>query len=83
MLPNSDDLTAFKILEKLKENISPMEIKCEEDLVKVTFSAGIVCTEHFSNIESTELLRLADIALYQAKGAGRNQIITYSDVRFE
>ena len=83
LFPNRDDLTAFRILEQLKENISRMEIKCEQELVKVTFSAGIASTDSFSNIESTELLRLADIALYQAKDAGRNQVKTYSDVRFE
>lgn len=83
IFPNCDDLTALKILEKLKENISQMELKCEQELAKVTFSAVIASTESFSNIESTELLRLADIALYQAKDAGRNQIKTYSDVRFE
>jgi len=83
LFPNCDDFTALQILEKLKENISQMEIKCEENLINVTFSAGITSTENFSKIESTELLSLADIALYQAKGAGRNQIRTYSDVHFE
>jgi len=83
LFPNCDDLTTFNILEKLKEKISQMEIKCEDKLIQVTFSAGITSTENFSNIESNELLSLADIALYQAKGAGRNQIRTYRDSRFE
>jgi len=44
----------------------------------ITFSAGIV--EYSSQkISAEELLQRADQALYQAKAAGRNQIVIYGD----
>ncbi|MGQ3887949.1 EAL domain-containing protein [Legionella sp. CNM-1927-20] len=58
-----------------KELVKPIQIG--EHLVQITFSMGIsICPDHGSDIE--KLLKLADTALYQAKGKGRNQFHYYS-----
>ena len=42
--------------------------------VDVTFSIGVACTEEHADVDITQLLSLADKALYAAKENGRNRV---------
>ncbi|STX28828.1 regulatory protein (GGDEF domain) [Legionella beliardensis] len=70
-----------RIVERIfQELVKPVCI--DEHLVQITFSMGIsICPEQGNDVE--KLLKLADTALYQAKGKGRNQFHYYSMQLYE
>ena len=61
-----------------KETISKKKFTVKNKEFGVTFSAGVV-EYSFQQISAEELLQCADHALYQAKEAGRDQVMIYSD----
>jgi diguanylate cyclase (GGDEF)-like protein len=77
VLPDSSLADTSLRLEQIRLQFERMEIRHDGELLAaMTFSAGIAAApEHGSTPE--ELLRAADDALYAAKQAGRNQILTY------
>ncbi|STX50436.1 inner membrane protein PLUS sensory box protein LssE [Legionella busanensis] len=82
MLANitSEEQITTTVERIFKELVKPIQIG--EHLVQITFSMGIsVFPDHGDDIE--KLLKLADTALYQAKGKGRNQYHYYSTQLFE
>ena len=77
VLPDSALEDAGQRLEQIRLRFQSMELRREGVLLAtITFSAGIAgAPEHGSTPE--ELLRAADDALYAAKQAGRNRVVTY------
>ena len=61
-------------LEKIRKLVEDLEIIVDDNIIKFTISEGIAkTTANTKNID--ELLKEADHALYEAKGAGRNKVI--------
>jgi len=75
LLPATDSCTAREVAERLRAAISTAAITCDQglELPNVTVSIGV--TETNSACTPEELIRQADSALYQAKRAGRNQVV--------
>ncbi len=67
--------TVKEKIEKLRKNIENLEILSDNnELIKCTISEGIAkATNETKTIDA--LLKEADIALYEAKGTGRNRVI--------
>lgn len=66
---------AYKTCERMRsvmESSSPNQI--EKNII--TFSCGLACLD-LRHAGSEELLRAADVALYEAKNHGRNRIVIY------
>ena len=59
--------------ERIRENIEAMQVISENEVIKVTVSIGLVTLKGEDNLH--ELLKKADVALYQAKTSGRNKYI--------
>lgn len=74
VLPNSDTESVFNIIDTLRVEVGKQSIKCTNEKVFFTFSAGISSTEYNPKINSQDLLRQADLALYEAKREGRNRV---------
>jgi len=62
--------------EKLRAAMAAHEIKAHGNIVKFTLSFGVEEWEFGDTID--DMLRRADVALYQAKAAGRNRVIAYN-----
>jgi diguanylate cyclase len=74
VLPETDHLTAFALIERAREEIAARHFKVRETdmpLGQVTFSAGIALAKG----DPQEALREADSLLYEAKRAGRNRTV--------
>jgi len=77
LLPRADAEEACKIAERLRHRASVMGVYADSDAVNVTISIGVaVLGTHGRDL--FELLAAADLALYRAKDAGRDQICLYS-----
>jgi diguanylate cyclase (GGDEF)-like protein len=80
LLPRADADEACKIAERLRHRASVMGVYADSDAVSVTISIGVaVLGTHGRDL--FELLAAADLALYRAKDAGRDQICVYSPDR--
>lgn len=74
VLPETDQEGARKLANRLREAIEEMEVNCPNgQTIKVTASIGAATISKMGkNVDA--FLRDADLALYQAKHAGRNQV---------
>jgi diguanylate cyclase (GGDEF)-like protein len=80
LLPGADATQACQAAERLREEISSAAIACDTGTVQITVSVGVaVLGLHGDDIPG--LLAAADLALYQAKGAGRNQVCLFGSRR--
>lgn len=74
LLPNTSAAQAAEVSEKIRSRIGSMAVVFEEKRLGVTLSGGIA--ELGTDGDSLRsLLRAADNRMYEAKAAGRNQII--------
>lgn len=72
LLPGTTAEGAMIIAERLRTLIANLVVEREGVSIEPTVSIGIASSEHTPSDDETELLRLADKALYLAKAAGRN-----------
>jgi len=72
LLPETDAASAFSVAERARVAI---EREPFDGIGTMTISSGVCSLEESGDAES--LLRLADIALYQAKDSGRNATFRY------
>ena len=76
VMPNIPVDVAFQRAESLRLTLNSLRIPYGKFLLRTTISMGIAC--YPSNGEDREtLLRAADRAMYAAKKAGRDHILTY------
>ena len=73
LLPSMPEHQIVAITERLREAISKMEItSLAGQPIRVTMSFGVACRE---KTPVTDLLKIADAALYEAKNNGRNRVV--------
>ena len=75
ILPETDAESAARRAESIRLSISALDLShAGRPLAKVTASFGLAMfPDHARDTE--DLLRVADVALYAAKGAGRNRVV--------
>lgn len=77
LLPRTDTAGACRIAERLRSSAAALSISAADARINVTVSIGVsVLGQHGGDL--FELLAAADLALYRAKDAGRNQVRLYS-----
>jgi diguanylate cyclase (GGDEF)-like protein len=79
VMPNITLRTARQRAEQLRTNLGSVQVQYGRFQLSTTLSIGIAC--YPSDGEDREsILRAADRALYGAKRAGRNQVVTYDQL---
>lgn len=77
-LNDTDSHSAFRVAERLRQNIENAEIRGDDDdIIKITVSIGVVSSEKTASIEV--LIRQVEEAMYLAKHNGRNQVALYEE----
>jgi two-component system cell cycle response regulator len=81
VLPESSIGPARRVAEALRQRIAEMRITCGAKQVTTTASIGVALA-HPGELDTQQLVSRADIALYQAKNAGRNCVqVVLEDAR--
>jgi diguanylate cyclase (GGDEF)-like protein len=77
LLPQTDLSGAISVAEQIRERILALNLPHDASPVAshVTLSFGVSSSELASVSSPAELIRTSDIALYEAKRCGRNQIV--------
>lgn len=76
LLPNTDSDQAIILADRLRQIIEENPLKIKEQLFPLTVSIGLSSfASDISNLD--ELLKRADLALYQAKEKGRNCVVKF------
>ncbi|HEX2993549.1 MAG TPA: diguanylate cyclase [Anaerolineales bacterium] len=76
VMPNITKRTAYDRARKLRKCLKALQVPYERHQLTMTLSMGIAC--YPANGETRQaLLRAADLAMYAAKKAGRDHILTY------
>jgi len=68
---------AYEIAERFRRIISEHSIKCNSEPLRITTSLGIACFPEDAKTRDS-LVEASDVAMYQAKGKGRNRVESYT-----
>lgn len=79
VLKHASLATARRIAERLREGVGREAVEIGGRRMRITLSAGVAATANGEDAES--LLARADVALYQAKHAGRDRVVTAERLR--
>jgi diguanylate cyclase (GGDEF)-like protein len=76
ILPQTDNAGAVALAEKMRSAVVAQRMAHDGTALEVvTVSIGVATQTPLQSSESSELLELADMALYSAKQAGRNMVV--------
>lgn len=75
ILPQSNAQGAFKIAERVREEMMKLNFTGNESNFSVTTSGGVVELDRDFIKNTDELVTMADQALYEAKNSGRNKTV--------
>ena len=75
ILPQSNAQGAFKIAERVREEMMKLNFTGNESHFSVTTSCGVVELDRDFIKNTDELVTMADQALYEAKNSGRNKTV--------
>ncbi|WP_417847559.1 GGDEF domain-containing protein [Thalassoglobus sp.] len=73
ILPNIGEQGAVRIANQIREAIADHSIQAAGTTLAVTASFGVAAYRGIE-LQTSELIQLADVALYQAKNSGRNRV---------
>jgi diguanylate cyclase (GGDEF)-like protein len=76
LLQNTSEDGAKMFAKRICESIEDMHMDCDGHILTITVSIGVAPYDGEDMID--EIIKKSDIALYQAKENGRNQVIFYS-----
>lgn len=77
-LPHADIRSARSVAERIRENFSSQVfVEDGSEPFSATVSIGVADIGK-GGIAHNQMVKFADIALYEAKGAGRNQVVTWN-----
>jgi diguanylate cyclase (GGDEF)-like protein len=81
ILPNTNSQGVLTVAEMIRQQVENLQINHPESSVSdcVTLSLGVACTIPNEDSSPKQLIRVSDLALYQAKQKGRNQAVISND----
>jgi two-component system, cell cycle response regulator len=77
VMPDTRLDQGIAVAEKIRRSTSQLPLLPNGGPVRVTLSAGVTATSPFEVVTPEEMIRRADLALYEAKQAGRDRTIPW------
>ncbi len=78
ILPDTDEAGALSVAERIRKKVETTPFRISHGAVQVTLSIGVASRIPENPDMGETLFEAADQALYRAKGAGRNRVISHS-----
>ncbi len=76
ILQESDDYSGYRMAEKIRQAVEAMKIQISSGILRKTISIGVAGFPADGS-DVWEVIKCADIALYQAKEQGRNRVVLF------
>jgi two-component system, cell cycle response regulator len=80
LLPHTAKENALVVAERITRCVRELKLEPGGATVSVSVSIGIASTKDVTTNEAEELVRSADVALYEAKRLGRDRIVIFAAV---
>lgn len=77
LLPHTSKSDARIVAERLLANLRKQEFTFGKELVRITASIGCAGNSDVASGQPEDLVKAADLALYEAKNGGRNAVVMY------
>jgi diguanylate cyclase (GGDEF)-like protein len=77
ILPGTNATAAESIGERIRKEVAQHVFSGNKNPISLTLSLGISTYPNSEVKDKEDLIRLADQALYEAKGKGRNRVVVY------
>lgn len=74
LMPETDEKTAYQLMEKCRKDLSDEQILAGNVTIKVSVSIGVTQVLDDDN-DAWQAVKRADFSLYEAKKSGRNQVL--------
>ncbi|WP_148096704.1 GGDEF domain-containing protein, partial [Aphanothece sacrum] len=81
ILPETSVPGASDAAERIRQAIAAQSFPVENGILKITTSIGVTIYNS-EDVKIDEVIKRADLAVYQAKNTGRNQVITLMNTTF-
>ncbi|MDF3064749.1 MAG: response regulator/GGDEF protein [Polyangiaceae bacterium] len=78
LLPHTGKADANIVAERLLKNVRKQEFNFGGEMVTVTASIGCAGNSDVASSNPDDLVKAADVALYEAKKRGRNRVVMYT-----
>ncbi|NQZ94463.1 MAG: bacteriohemerythrin [Moritella sp.] len=78
LMPETNSAQAQIIAERLRHNVSELQVPYGQDNIRLTVSIGLAQWQEYDSLNAKEFIAHTDKALYQAKDNGRNCVIEAS-----
>jgi two-component system, cell cycle response regulator len=78
LAPETPAEAGMVLAERVRQKVAERTEAAQPDVPRITVSVGLATTEHPRASNATELVRLADEALYRAKNEGRDRVAVAS-----
>jgi diguanylate cyclase (GGDEF)-like protein len=77
LLPQTEESGAYKLAERIRSRIEQTNIETEKGHLTISASFGVIQTDGVGDLQSH--IKKADVALYNAKEMGRNNVQVYNE----
>ncbi len=75
VLPQTDTIGAVAVAQRCRREIEKLRIGADDKTVQLTMSFGVASWPRDGIVNTADLIKAADTALYEAKRAGRNRVV--------
>jgi two-component system, cell cycle response regulator len=80
ILPEATEAAAVRFAERVREAVEHHVFRIGDKEIRMTVSAGVASASAPDLLQPDELIRRADMALYEAKNVGRNRVVPSSTI---
>jgi diguanylate cyclase (GGDEF)-like protein len=79
IMPQTSKINALVVANRIAAQVTAMEFNFQGEVVKMTASMGVAEIADLKVVDAENLVKAADLALYEAKRSGRNRTVLFDE----